>query len=155
MKRGKTLFDSQCTTFMCSRQHWQSSSISDVDECSLQGCKANAECSNFNGGYNCDCSAGYKNSSAGGPKAFDCVSEWICLFEEKRSFVLLVSEGKLSVMHSLRLSGEILCQIFLVHPRCTLGGSTKFQTFQWWATPPGNGNFSSALDLEKISGWSW
>ena len=43
---------------------------------------------------------------------------------------LLVSEGKLSVMHSLRLSGEILCQIFLVHPKCTLGGSTKFHTFQ-------------------------
>ena len=43
---------------------------------------------------------------------------------------LLVSERKLSVMHSLRLSGESLCQNFLVHPRCTLGGSTKFQTCQ-------------------------
>ena len=42
----------------------------------------------------------------------------------------LVSERKLSVMHSLRLSGESLCQNFLVHPRCTLGGSTKFQTCQ-------------------------
>ena len=37
---------------------------------------------------------------------------------------------KLSVMHSLRLSGEILCQNFLVHPKCTLGGSTKYHTFR-------------------------
>ena len=29
------------------------------------------------------------------------------------------------MMHSLRLRGEILCQNFLVHPKCMLGGSTR------------------------------
>ena len=78
--------------------------------------------------------------------------------------VLLVSEGKLSVMHSLRLSGEILCQIFLVHPKCTLGGSTKYHTFRggggpyftfWcWVQICGQKFFPlpSALDLEFSQG---
>ena len=69
------MLDSQITTFVCSRQQWQCPPILDIDECSLQGCNTNAECSNFDGGYSCDCSAGYKNNSAGGPKAFGCVSE--------------------------------------------------------------------------------
>ena len=33
------------------------------------------------------------------------------------------------MMHSLRMCCEILCQNLLVHPKCTLGGSTKFHAF--------------------------
>ena len=32
-------------------------------------------------------------------------------------------------MHSLRMCCKILCQNLVVHPKCTLGGSTKFHPF--------------------------
>ena len=79
---------------------------------------------------------------------------------------------ELFVMQSLRMCCKILCQNLVVHPKCMLGGSTKFHAFhitpthpptpQKWQfgkfvstiaphpPPPENGNFSSGLDLENL-----
>ena len=51
-------------------------------------------------------------------------------------------------MHMLRISGEILCQIILVHPRCTLGGSTKLQPPP---PPPGKCKFWVLAFLNSAS----
>ena len=39
-------------------------------------------------------------------------------------------------MHSLRMCCKILCQNLVVHPKCTLGGSTKFHAFHISPTYP-------------------
>lgn len=47
--------------------------FTDIDECTEgQGCKMNAACENYDGGYNCTCDVGFKESSYGGPKDYDC-----------------------------------------------------------------------------------
>ena len=62
----------------------------------------------------------------------------------------LVSEGKLSVMHSLSLGCKFTCQNLLLHPKSMLGGSTKSMHSIYTPPPPGNGNFSLALRLESL-----
>ena len=55
-------------------------------------------------------------------------------------------------MHSLRLGCKNSCQSLLVHPKFILDVSTKCHTFHLSPTPlPGNGNFSSGLDLENLN----
>ena len=65
---------------------------------------------------------------------------------------LISFRRELSVMHSLRMCYKSMCQNLLVHPKCTLGGSTKFHVLHVLPPPPthGNGNFSSGLDLENL-----
>ena len=43
---------------------------------------------------------------------------------------------ELSVMHSLRMCCKILCQNLQVHPKCMLGGNTKFHAFHVLPTHP-------------------
>ena len=62
---------------------------------------------------------------------------------------------ELSVMHSLRLHCKFSCQNFLVHPKCTLGGSTKCHAFHLVLPtkpplPPQKWKFQSRLDLENL-----
>ena len=47
--------------------------FSDIDECSqsdLNDCDENAQCSNINGGFNCNCNAGYQGSGV------QCAGNW-------------------------------------------------------------------------------
>ena len=39
--------------------------------------------------------------------------------------LLLVSEGKLSVMHALSLAGKFLCHFYVVHPKLSQQVSTE------------------------------
>ena len=68
--------------------------------------------------------------------------------------LLLVFEGKLSVMYSFRLGCKFSCQNFEVHPKFTLDVSTKFHAFHLSPTPlpppPRNGNFSLGLRFESL-----
>ena len=52
------------------------------------------------------------------------VFSWFLLIRQHISF-----RRELSVMHSLRMCCKILYQNLVVHPKCMLGGSTKFHAF--------------------------
>ena len=67
---------------------------------------------------------------------------FVYLFSEMMK--LLVPTRRLSVMHSLRLCCKILCQNLVVHPKCTLGGSTKFHPF----ISSGGGGVFAEFDAE-------
>ena len=50
-------------------------------------------------------------------------------------------------MHSLRMWCKILCQNLVVHPKCTLGGSTKFHPSMYMLSVGGWGGFAE-FDVE-------
>ena len=64
--------------------------------------------------------------------------------------ISLVSTRRLSVMHSLRMCCKILCQNLVVHPKCMLGGSTKFHPFLCWGWVGGLTEFDAEFKLAKI-----
>ena len=62
----------------------------------------------------------------------------ICTIYWTISFFSFSFRRELFVMHSLRICCKILCQNLVVHPKCMLGGSTRFHAFHVLQTPPPN-----------------
>ena len=60
---------------------------------------------------------------------------WFCT-KNNETLGFISFRRELSVMHSLRMCCKILSQNLLVHPKCKLGGSTKFHAFYVPPSPP-------------------
>ena len=61
---------------------------------------------------------------------------WLWMTHKMHDLSVISFRRELSVVYSFRMCCKILCQNLLVHPKCTLGGSTKFHAFHVLPTHP-------------------